>query len=352
MGSLRGRESPMSSFGLVMAMVGMVALPMALTLHTVKVSSVVDLADPNPSPYGYTVSLLLFVIPIVVIGFWFVPEEQIKISKKAFWTTIGVLFPVGAVLDFCFAHLFLTFPKPGATVGIKAPAIGGGVPVEEYLFYLLGFITVLLMYIWLDEYWLRAYTIPAESGERNEFERLVKFHPESLVLGAVLICAAIVYKRLIAHEPDGFPGYFTFLVVGAFGPSSMLFPTARPVVNWRAFSLTFFIILLTSALWEATLAVPYGWWGYRPEQMMGLRVTAWAGLPIEAVTVWMTVTFTTVVAYETVKRWKASGADARCAFFGTKKKKDSFPKRVRYGESADLNEGVIGRRPDAERLDA
>ena len=42
-------------------------------------------------------------------------------------------------------------PKPSATVGIRAPAIGGGVPVEEYLFYLMGFIAVLLMYIWLDE---------------------------------------------------------------------------------------------------------------------------------------------------------------------------------------------------------
>ena len=66
--SLRGRESPRRSFGLVMAMVAMVAVPMALTLHTVRVSSVVDLPEANPSPYGYTVSLLLFVIPILVIG--------------------------------------------------------------------------------------------------------------------------------------------------------------------------------------------------------------------------------------------------------------------------------------------
>jgi hypothetical protein len=124
---------------------------------------------------------------------------------------------------------------------------------------------------------------------------------------------------VIAHEPDGFPGYFTFLAVGALGPSAMLLPTARPVVNWRAFSLTFFIILLTSALWEATLAVPYGWWGYQRQQMMGLRVTAWAGLPIEAVTVWMVVTFTTVVVYEIAKRWKASGRAARHAFLGAKR---------------------------------
>ena len=63
---------------------------------------------------------------------------------------------------------------------------------------------------------------------------------------------------------SGFPGYFVFLVVGALGPSSALFSSAVPVVNWRAFSLVLFVILLTSLLWEATLGVPYGWWGYQP----------------------------------------------------------------------------------------
>lgn len=312
-GPLRG-----PGFGLVAAMVAMVVAPMAVTLHTVRVSAVVDVAaEPNPSPFGYTVSLLLFVVPIVAIAFWFVPQEGVKISKKAFWWTIGLLFPLGAALDFFFAHLFLTFPNPKATLGIKAPALGGGVPVEEYLFYLLGFISILLMYVWLDEYWLSAYTIPAEAGERVNFDRLLRFHPQSLVLGVVLVVGAIFYKWVIVREA-GFPGYFTFLVAGAVVPSAALYPSARTVVNWRAMGLTLFIILLTSALWEATLAVPYGWWGYQPQQMMGLRVTAWAGLPIEAVTVWLVVTFTTVIVYEILKRWKASGKGLRAALMGVK----------------------------------
>jgi hypothetical protein len=44
------------------------------------------------------------------------------------------------------------------------------------------------------------------------------------------------------------------------------FPTARPFINWRAFSLTLFIIVLVSLIWEATLAVPYQWWGFQPAQ--------------------------------------------------------------------------------------
>jgi hypothetical protein len=314
-------EAPMADlrvrgpgFGLVAAMVAMVAAPMAVTLHTVRVSAVVDVAaEPNPSPFGYTASLLLFVVPIVAIAFWFVPQEGVKISKKAFWWTIGLLFPLGAALDFFFAHLFLTFPNPKATLGVRAPALGGGVPIEEYLFYLLGFIAILMMYIWLDEYWLSAYTVP--EAERVSFERLIRFHPQSVALGVALIGAALFYKWVIVREA-GFPGYFTFLVAGALVPSAALYPSARAVVNWRALGLTLFIIVLMSALWEATLAVPYGWWGYQPGQMMGLRVTAWDGLPIEAVTVWLAVTFTTVMVYEILKRWKASGLKMREALLG------------------------------------
>jgi hypothetical protein len=301
---------------LVMAMLGMVSLPAAITLHTVRISALVDVSQQHGSRYGYTTSLLLFVIPIVVIGLWFLPQEGVRVSQKSFWWTIGVLFPLGVLLDFFFGRYFLRFPDPAATIGIRAPALGGGVPIEEYLFYFTGFLTVLLMYIWMDEFWLAAYAVPGNADERSRFERLIRFHPESLILAAALIGGAIAYKKLISPSPSGFPGYFTFLVLTALAPSAALFPTARPVINWRAFSLTLFVILLTSLLWEATLGVPYGWWGYNPDQMVGVQVTAWAGLPIEAVGVWIAVTYSTVIVYEIVRRWQASGRPARHAFFG------------------------------------
>ena len=315
-GPRRSSVASGTGFGIVAAMIAMGAVPAALTLHTVNLSSVVDVSARNPSPYGYTVSLLLFAVPIFSIGFWLVPLEGVRISKKAFWWTIGLLFPVGALLDFCFAHLFFTFPNPLATLGLKAPAFHGGVPVEEYLFYFLGFIAVLLIYIWLDEYWLRAYSVCEDAPERVDFDRLLRFHPGSAVMGTVLIAAAIVYKKAFSSEPEGFPGYWMFLVVGALAPSAALYPSAKTVVNWRAFSLTSYIILLTSLMWEVTLALPYGWWGFQGSQMIGLRVTAWAGLPIEEVVLWMTVTFTTVLVYEIVKRWQASGRPMRRAILG------------------------------------
>jgi len=105
-------------------------------------------------------------------------------------------------------------------------------------------------------------------------------------------------------------------VIGALGPSMVLFPTALPVINWRAFSMTLFIILLISLLWEATLALPYGWWGYQSGEMVGIHVTAWSGLPIEAVVVWFAVTYATAIVYEVVRCWQSSGKGAIQAFFG------------------------------------
>ena len=312
-----------TGFRVVLAMLGMIAVPAALTLNTVRSPARTgpwktwpgETGPAEPSPYGYTVSLLMFVVPILVIGFWLAPREKVQISKQSLVRTIAILFPVGAGLDFFFARRFFTFPNAGATLQITAPALGGGVPVEEYIFYFTGFVAVLLLYIWLDEYWLAAYSIPAEARERAQFDRLLGFHPQSLGWALVLITAAIVYKKVVLAEP-GFPGYFLFLVVGALGPSAALLPAAMPVVNWRALSLTLFTILLTSLLWEVTLALPYGWWGFQPNAMIGVRITAWSGVPIEEIFVWIGVTYATVIVYEIVRRWKASGKNIRHALVG------------------------------------
>jgi len=305
-----------SEYLVTLAMLAMVIVPAALTLHTIQAPAVSPTIPPNASPYGYTVSLLFFLVPSVSILFWFFTQEHLHISRRAFTWSICLLFPLGAALDFFFAHAFFLFPNPAATLGIRAPALHGGVPIEEYAFYLLGFITILLLYIWLDEYWLSVYTVPALDTERITFDRLLRFHPASFLLAIALIAAAFLYQRTLPPLPGRFPGYFLFLVLFAFIPSTALLPTARPVINWRALSLTMFILLVTSLLWEVTLALPYGWWNFREQQMLGIRITAWDYLPIEEIYVWIAVTYASVIVYEIVKRWKASGKSARHAFFG------------------------------------
>jgi hypothetical protein len=311
-----GGPSPRLSAWIVAAMLAMIAVPAAITLHTVSSPGTLQVATSNPTPHGYTWSLLLFVVPIIVIAFWFLPGEGVEVPRRAFWQTIAILVPIGCGLDFFFAHRFFVFPNSGATLGIAAPALGAPVPVEEYIFYFTGFLCTLLIYVWLDEFWLAAYNVPDYPGESKKISRLLQFHPTSAIVGVALIVMAVVYKKMFSPVPDGFPGYFTFLVLGAFVPAMSFFPTVRPFINWRAFSLTLFVMVLISLLWEATLAVPYQWWGFRPAQMTGLFIGAWASLPIEEVGVWIAVTYATVIVFEIFKLWQASGKTAKHAFLG------------------------------------
>ena len=293
--------TPRQSAFLVLVMLLLIVIPAGITLHTVRTPAMITIASANPTPHGYTWSLLLFVVPIAVIGGWFLPQERLRLPRRAFWLTLALLVPVGFGLDFFFANRFFLYLNLGATLGIHAPAIGGAIPVEEYVFYFTGFLAVLLLYVWTGEYWLAAYCVPDPRSEGEKIRRLLSFHPESLIAGAALIAAAILYKKFVSPYPAGLPGYFIALVIGSTAPSMALFPAARNFIHWRALSLTLFMILLISLLWEATLAVPYGWWGFRPEQMIGIFIGAWANLPIEEVVVWISVTYTTAIVYEVLK---------------------------------------------------
>ena len=53
--------------------------------------------------------------------------------------------------------------------------------------------------------------------------------------------------------------------------------------------------------------------------MVGLSIGAWYGLPIEEVGVWIAVSYATVIIFEIVKLWQASGKKAKDAFLGAKK---------------------------------
>jgi len=164
-----------------------------------------------------------------------------------------------------------------------------------------------------------AYNVPDYAAAAKGIPRIVRFHFSSVALGAVLIAAAIIYRKFFSGAPEGFPWYFVYLACASLIPSAGFFDTARRFINWRAFSFTFFLLLLISLLWEVTLALPYGWWEYRPRILIGLHIGAWAGLPIEAVCVWLAVSFTTVIIYEVIKIWKALGTRALEAFFGIRK---------------------------------
>jgi hypothetical protein len=315
-----GHTSPSVCAGIVVAMLAMIVIPAVITLHTVHIPVPLMRVDQSATPHGYTFSLLLFIIPIAFIAGWFLPSEGLKIPQRAFGWTLAFLVPLGFLLDFVFAQWFFCYPNAGATLGIRAPALGQPVPIEEYVFYLTGFLAVLLLYVWLGEFWLAAYNVADYPGEARKMRRLLQFHPTSLILAVVLIGAAWFYKKHLALPEDqaGFPGYFTFLVGGALLPAVSFFPVARRFINWRALSLTLFFMLLVSLLWEATLAVPYNWWNFQHRQMMGLFIGAWSRLPIEEVCVWIAVTYATAIIFEVLKVLLASERSVRETLLGVK----------------------------------
>src|SRR5580704_13722463 len=113
--------SPQMSAWIIVAMLAMIAVPAGIALHTVRAPAVVQMTSTNPTPYGYSWSLLLFVVPIVVIGWWFLRSEGVRISQRAFWRTIWILVPAGFGLDFFFASHFFLFSNTRATFGNRRP---------------------------------------------------------------------------------------------------------------------------------------------------------------------------------------------------------------------------------------
>jgi hypothetical protein len=299
---------------LMLGIILVILIPAILTLRTVH-TPIAHVESGNPTPFGYTISLLIYLTPIAALITWFFRNHPPgSFRRVAFWWTVATLAPVGFVLDLAFGNLFFDFPNPGATLRVFLPgysfATGGivwDIPIEEFVFYLSGFVAILLVYIWCNEVWVSAYGVADYGDTSRHPPYLIRLHWQSAAYGLLALAAAVAYKKLLAPVlPDrdyreGFPLYFTFLTLAAVLPSLLLYRCACAFINWRAFSITLLWVLLTSLLWEATLAMPFGWWHYRYEWMMGLHIKAWANLPVEAVILWIAVTLTTTIVFETIK---------------------------------------------------
>jgi hypothetical protein len=236
-----------ADFKVLVGMILALVIPFALTLLTIRQprAAVSDLST-NPSPYGYTLSLSLFIIPVIVLATWQSLRKENRIQKKAFWITAILVAGCGIMLDIFFGLTFFTFENRQATLGINFWGftfdgdMKRALPVEEIAFYFFGTVVVLLIYVWGDEYWFGAYN--RDDGPRREtrVRQMVSFHPWSAIFGVVIFGIGCWYKKFGPHQfHQGFPGYFLFLTVVATTPSILLFPSANPYINWRAFSLGF-----------------------------------------------------------------------------------------------------------------
>lgn len=261
--------------------------------------------------YGYTWSLLIWLVPNLAMLWWFLAREDYRIhQKRAFYWATFYLFMNGVILDFFFAHKFFTFPNRAAVLGLYFPGISLSefrwiwekpFPIEEMFFYFFGFVCILLIYIWGDEYWFARYQTPNREAAANGVKRLLGFHVRTFLLAIALIFVAIVIKAVLNPGEYLFPAYLTLQILMAFLPAVFLLKAVASFVNWRAFSFTLVTTLLISIIYEVTLGVAAQWWGYQREPMFGIFISAWHDLPMEAVTLWFAAVFMTVLVFEAIK---------------------------------------------------
>ncbi|MGI9628110.1 MAG: hypothetical protein ACR2QM_14835 [Longimicrobiales bacterium] len=295
-----------------------------------------DLSSPTVhpwSPYGYTFSLALFALPMLVLIDWLLKHPELTNARRAVKIVMAIVLPTWVLLDVFLGLTFFEFPVPAATLAQTAcggpfhfPGLelisgeahsvfgsefGGRshegfgwrwcIPVEEIGFYVTGIATILLSYVWASEAWLKQYTAcdhcRAMSGDSG-------INWKAIWIAAALFAGAYAYKKLLAPAEfrDGFPGYFLFLLLSSLLPAMLCYHVVKRFVNWRAMTVSLLGLLLVSLLWEVTLALPQGWWSYEPTQMMGIMIKAWHGLPIEEPILWGAAAFINVMGYEFV-RW-------------------------------------------------
>ena len=291
--------------GTVIGFLIALVVPVVLTVWRIEDPGQLVISTENPTPHGYTWSLTLFVLPCVYLVGWHIKHVRHTVCWNAVWCASAVIFLLGAVLDFFFGYGFFHFPNPEATVGVRLPAfhwaelqwVPDYLPIEEFGFYLLGGLFMLLMYVFTSNDWLELYTPPHDTDAQPH--ALFQFDVRALVVGALVIAGGFYWKRNHdAVASDNIPGYLIFLVVLAVLPTVLFFRGVQARINWRALGFSFAVLVLISIMWEATLGVPYGWWNYKPELMTGIFVRPWSYLPIEAVLLWLVASWGAVVAYE------------------------------------------------------
>ncbi len=292
----------------LIGMAAVLIMPFILTLLTIiEPRPKIQDFKANPTPYGYTCSLSLFIVPVVVLACWLARRWENRIQNRAFWITTLIVSGSGILLDMFFGLSFFTFPNRSAVLGryFYGYSFAEGwqktIPIEEIGFYVFGILAVLLVYVWGDEFWFRAYNVDDAPRQSTRLRDVLSFHPASAWFGIVVFLLGLFYKKFCPHsDHEGFPGYFLFLTLVALTPSVLFFPVASPFINWRAFRLGLLFILLVSLFWEATIAVPYQWWGFQDKQMLGMFINGFCGLPVEEPLLWLGVTWATVIIYEMI----------------------------------------------------
>ena len=268
----------------------------------------------------YFTSLALWGIPILYLWpvFNSITATGSGRRRRALRLSAGTIVVLGVVLDFLLGFLTLRFPGCSEPAGASPyllclPAVHGRIPIEEVLFYVMGPVAMVLAYACADERWLSKYNPHDELLDL----KLIQLSPRLAIVAAGAAVTALILWRVNGNVPT----YFVFLSAGAVLPAMFLYRSIGNLTNWPAFAVTTLYVILTSVIWEVTLAIPRQWWGYEPSGMIGLTIAAWsrgdAIFPVEAAVVWIFAPFASILTYEFAKALTHHPGTTRAALFGS-----------------------------------
>ncbi len=75
----------------LLGMAAVLTLPFTLTLLTISQPRAPLDPQTNPTPHGYTWSLSLFIIPVLVLAVWLGRRRESRAQNHAFWLTAALV---------------------------------------------------------------------------------------------------------------------------------------------------------------------------------------------------------------------------------------------------------------------
>jgi hypothetical protein len=301
--------------------------------------------DGYKSVGGYTYSLSLIALPLLFLGRWYYSrrdKKKLRPLMRALSVNVIVIGVVWICLDVFLANKIFAFPNHDATILpmfwgyswasgcttlwtiLRGSCYQRNIPTEEIFFYLGNTALLSMMYMWATEDFYCEYTIPRAHYERaaKKAPPLIRWNRLIILVAAAMFVAGFIAKKFgwWPHDASGWPSYLFIEIIIVFLPLAAVYTNVHAFTNPRAFMFVLVLQVLVSLVWEATLAVPFGWWNYQPHQMMGLTVSAWSNLPLEAWGLWLSVGWGSMFIYETTKIKVLSGRTWREVLWGPRRR--------------------------------
>jgi hypothetical protein len=288
----------------------------------------------GPTPWGYIRGMAIYLIPGLA-GFYMLRQlRAFQLYQRTLFWAAGIMFVAIFILDILLVGgVFFHFPNNGAYLfWIKTWDVVDWevdyVPIEDVVFYFLAIGCTMIVYVWAMLYWFPRASPYHRDGRMYpaaswKYVKSFDLSWQPVVLGVVLVIAAFYLQRhmhtmcanpraSLVHqqyclqsgmETAKFPWYWTFLVCTAVVPTAVMGRRVGNLVNWPALSFCTVAMVLISVILSITTALPYQWWSFEDDVMIGVYFNTWYGVPLEQLVLYCITPIVTAFWLELIHAW-------------------------------------------------